>query len=460
MDDFAGKPLLLEPWQREIMDEALELDDDGRPKWSSVALVLPRKNGKTAMLAAFAVYRLLDAGSPEILLAAASDKQANRLFDACARFVRSNAKLRAACSISEYQGRIAGPDGGKILRMSTDALTLYGYSPSLVVADEVGFWTTPNLRRAWDALTTGGGARSRPQTFTISTAGEAHTRHDGLLGRLLDAALADPELERTPGRLIGRLHGARTLVVAYEAPTADRHDIDAIKLANPASWVTEAWLRRQAENPELSDQAFLQLHGCVWAERSASWLPAGAWDALEKPYRLPPDDTRIVLAFDGSDRRDSTALVGCTLVADDERPHVFVVGVWERPLGVRDWHVPRADVDRAVREAVERWDVEELACDPPGWQHEIDLWSDELDDVPVVRYETRSGQFERDLDRFHSAVIAGDFTHDGDSRLATHVANAVPRPGRRGWREDHERSPGFAAEDRLGGCRDDRLRTG
>ena len=47
--------------------------------------------------------------------------------------------------------------------------------------------STPNLRRAYAALTSGGGARSAPQTFTITTAGEASQRHDSILGRILDA---------------------------------------------------------------------------------------------------------------------------------------------------------------------------------------------------------------------------------------------------------------------------------
>jgi phage terminase large subunit-like protein len=59
---------------------------------------------------------------------------------------------------------------------------LYGYSPTLVVCDELAFWTTPSLRRAYAALTSGGGARSAPRTFTITTAGEASHRHDSLLG--------------------------------------------------------------------------------------------------------------------------------------------------------------------------------------------------------------------------------------------------------------------------------------
>jgi phage terminase large subunit-like protein len=81
-DRWEGQPLNLEPWQRRFWREALE-------DWRSVVLIVARKNGKTSMLAAYALYELVyGEGRPEILLAAASDRQAGRLFDAAARFVR------------------------------------------------------------------------------------------------------------------------------------------------------------------------------------------------------------------------------------------------------------------------------------------------------------------------------------------------------------------------------------
>ena len=76
-DRWEGQPLKLEPWQRRMLGEALAYDENGHPVWRSVVMIAPRKNGKTALLAAVALYRLLtDEGRPEILLAASSDRQA------------------------------------------------------------------------------------------------------------------------------------------------------------------------------------------------------------------------------------------------------------------------------------------------------------------------------------------------------------------------------------------------
>jgi hypothetical protein len=280
-DQWEGKPFLLEPWQRRMLGEALAYDREGHAVWRSIINVVPRKNGKTTLLAALSIYRLLTGeGRPEILLAAPSDKVARRLFDAASRFIRRSPELSSLVRIRDHEGEIVREDGmGVIYRLSSDPTRLFGYNPTHVVVDELAQWQTPTLRRAYAALTSGGGARSAPQVFSITTAGEASQRHDSILGLLLDAGLAAGDVDRSAGLNVCRLHEARTLVWAYEAPTADPHDVKAMKLANPSRWITEGFLARQASDPELTDAQVLQLHGCVWAATELTWIAPEAWAA-------------------------------------------------------------------------------------------------------------------------------------------------------------------------------------
>lgn len=423
IDEWDGEPMRLEPFQRRMFGEALAYMENGDLYWRSIVIVMPRKNGKTQSLAAYAVYRLLtEEGSPEILLSASSDKQAGRLFDAVATFIRKSPILSELCRVRDYIGEIAREDGGgKIIRLSSDPGKLHGYNPSLVICDELAQWTTPSLRRAYAALTSGGGARKAPQVFTITTAGEARDREDSILGRMIDQSALRGEVEEEPGLKIARLHSARMLVYNHEAPTTDPHDVAAMKLANPASWITEEYLARQAEDPELTDAEVLQLHGCVWAAGQTHWLPAGAWRACEAAAGWPAGGTRVVLGFDGSYNNDSTALVGCTLEG-----YVFVVAVWEKPATRGEWRVPRGEVSEAVRAAMRRWSVAELACDPPAWHSEIESWSEEYGSPPVVYFETnRPREMTNACSRFFSAVVNKQLTHDGSPDLARHLGNAV-----------------------------------
>lgn len=394
-EPFVGHPLQLEPWQLEFMGEALAVDATQRQVWSSVALIVSRKNGKTAMLAAYALYHLLTSdGNPEVLLAASSDKNARRLFDAVVRYIRANPRLENLVHIRDYQGEIVRRDGrGVIYRLAGDPTTLHGYNPSLVICDELHAWTHPSHRLVWTALTTAGGARTQSQVFTITTAGEASQRQSSILGRMIEQNEARGEIEEHPGLTISRNTAGRTLIYNYCATNAagaaleDHNDVEALKLANPASWILpDGYLARQAANPELSPAEVLQFHGCVWAAGRTTWPPASVFPELSSPRASIDPELGVVLAFDGSYSRDSTAIVGATI---EEIPYLWVEAVWERPAGDRagKWRTPRREVMDAMEEAMERYDVRELAPDPPGWHREIEEWEESYGEV-VQRFET------------------------------------------------------------------------
>lgn len=435
IDVFEGSPLELEPWEFDLMEEALAaLDETPTPYWRSVAIILPRKNGKTTLLAAYALYALMHRpGQPEILLCAASDKQAGRLFDAVVSFVRRDPWLSGQLVVREWIGEVSRIDGGgKLLRMSSSPERLHGYNPSLVVCDEVAQWGTPSLRRAWAALTTAGGARRLTQTFTISTAGQAHERDEGILGRLIDVNERIGETEqRSEALTISRNHAARTIVFNHSAPTVDRFDIAAIKLANPASWIDEDYLRRQASNPELTDADFLQYHGCVWSVAEDVWLSPRHWDDAERPEPLLSGDT-VTLGFDGSRFLDATALAACRL----SDGHLAVLDAWERPEGAagRGWEVPEVEVEAAVEDAFDRFSVVRFYPDPPFWQSEIQRWAHNYGDRVVIPWATaRATQMGAAVERFRTDTIAGKLTHDGGALLRRHVLSAHMRKVRTGY---------------------------
>lgn len=152
-------------------------------------------------------------------------------------------------------------------------------------------------------------------------------------------------------------------------------------------------------------------------------FPPDLWivRAADPPREVEPDEP-IVLAFDGSYSRDSTALVGCTV---EEKPHIFVVRAWERPPRAQRWRTPRTEVEAAIVDAMEDFDVVELAPDPPGWHHEIENWEHAYGDV-VVRFETNQAtRMGPACDEFTQGLRDDEFSHDGDSRLARHIGHCI-----------------------------------
>lgn len=157
-------------------------------------------------------------------------------------------------------------------------------------------------------------------------------------------------------------------------------------------------------------------------KRAQTWSMITVWDSLAKRRRPVPDGAHVVLGFDGSYDRDSTALVGATV---ERVPHVFVVKAWERPLRKATWRVSRSEVEDELEKAMERWRVVELAPDPPGWHREIEDWEDTYGEV-VVRFETNQPRrMGPAIDDFEQAVRDAELTHDGSEVLHRHIGNAV-----------------------------------
>lgn len=458
IDRWDGKPLLLEPWQLDFFNEVLAVDGEYFPYWRTVVLIMPRKNSKTTMLSALAMYRLLlSDGKPTVLLSAASDGQAKHLFEAAAGFIMKSDSLQAECHIRDYVGLISRKDGqGTIQRVASDYRRLHGANPSLVLCDELAQWTQPNLKKSWAALTTASGARKEAQNIAITTAGEVVYRHNSILGDLLDEGLAVGEIEGTlPGLRIIRDHSSRTLIYEYASamPSADpqpARDLHAAlrtmerdgapqeeqeaaeeafaaacddlykawKVANPASWIDREYLISQALTPALAREDVLQLHANVWTESHGAWVNHEEWTALASKDRLEEGDV-ITLGFDGSETDDTTALIAVR----KSDGLCQVLGAWERPEGATDWHVPRDEVHETVVSTFEMYNVALMLCDRPFWQSEIDRWAS-MYPRQVMEFRTaHTTKMGASIERFATDVANGAVIHTGDHRLNAHVLN-------------------------------------
>ena len=200
-------------------------------------------------------------------------------------------------------------------------------------------------------------------------------------------------------------------------------DREAWRVGNPALGDFLAEDGMAAARRTLREPVFRQLRLGQWVKASEAWLPFGAWDACCEPQDVP-GGSRVVLAFDGSASGDSTALVGCTV---GPNPHVWVEGLWENP-GDSQWRVPRGDVALAIDTAFDKYDVVELAADPWGWRSELEQWAKRHGERRVLEWNTANAhRMAPATDRFYQAVVERTLSHDGDHRLAAHLAHAVAK---------------------------------
>jgi phage terminase large subunit-like protein len=441
---FAGKPLILEPWQMDFMGEALSVNKDYTPYWKTVVLVVPRKNGKTSLLAAYADYHAdQDDGQPEVLLCAASDKQAGRLFESVVGFNRQSAYLSERFNVSNRIGEITRNDeGATILRMSSDPKTLHGYNPSLVIVDELHAWTTPKLATSWGTLITGGGARDKSQVFVITTAGEARERETGILGHLIDGNEEFGDVEKIGPLTISRNHGSGTLVYNYSAqvegkdPKIDRRNFAAIRAANPASWITDDYLKQQMVSPELSDGQFLQLHACVWADDEDVFISPKDWNALGDGSLIPAEQM-VCIGMDGSRVYDTT-VVAWASKAEDGRIDVDArIFSCRHDAPHHEFHegnkIQMHKVEDFIFDRFNLYEVTGAGYDPRYLDRSAELIVDRLPEAAIIAIEPTSRQMRDALATLYRGVMDGTIRHRGDSAIAAHIAACKGEQDERGW---------------------------
>ncbi len=81
---WAGKTFMLLPWQEEIIRNIFGiLKENGNRQFTTAYIEIPKKNGKSELAAAVALYLLFGDGeaSPEVYGAAADRQQASIVFD-------------------------------------------------------------------------------------------------------------------------------------------------------------------------------------------------------------------------------------------------------------------------------------------------------------------------------------------------------------------------------------------
>lgn len=138
----------------------------------------------------------------------------------------------------------------------------------------------------------------------------------------------------------------------------------------------------------------------------------------------PPEGTAICLGFDGSDVSDWTCIV-----AETQDGLVFTPRFHGEPTlwnpAKHGGRVPRAEVSAAVADLFDRFKVERMYCDPPGWRTEIEEWSSEHGEERVLEWPTyRPKQMHEALERFLSDLVEKRVAFDGCAETAVHLTNA------------------------------------
>jgi phage terminase large subunit-like protein len=279
--DYSGEPFALRPWQADPVRRLFgTLRPDGTRQYRRAFWALPRKQGKTELVAGASLYLLLGQGrkNQRIYTASGDAKQAGLIFDAAKEMVRNDPELDARVIIYEgNEKKIVYPHGNSKLEvLSSVPKSKHGLGPTAVLIDEMHV-VDPELVKV---LTTGFGARKDPLTWMITTAGNDRF------------SICYDEWQYALEVRDGTREDPTYLPVIFAADPGDDWKAEATwRKAMPAlgDFCSIEFIReefRKAESRPRFENEFKQLYLNLWTEQSVRWLSADRWAECGRAFDL------------------------------------------------------------------------------------------------------------------------------------------------------------------------------
>ncbi|HFI0087690.1 TPA: terminase large subunit [Streptococcus suis] len=303
---WAGKRFDLLPWQEQIVRDLFGIvKEDGNRQFLTAYIEIPKKNGKSELAAAIALYLLYadNEASAEVYGAACDRNQASIVFDVAKQMVQMSRPLEKRSKIMGATKRIVNSSNAGFYQvLSAETGTKHGLNVSGLVFDEIH--AQPN-RHLYDVLTKGSGdAREQPLFFIITTAG---TDRNSICYELHTKAL---------DILNGRKKDTSFYPVVYGLSDEDDWNDEANWLkANPSlghtigiDRVRESY--QQALDNPAEENVFKQLRLNMWTSSSVAWIPEHVYAKGNDPIQYENLKGRSCYAgLDLSSTSDITAFV-------------------------------------------------------------------------------------------------------------------------------------------------------
>lgn len=344
---WAGQPFVPERWEEKILRDVFgTMTKEGRRQYQTVYIEVPRKNGKTTLAAAIALYVLfvLSHADPEseTYSAAADRDQASLVFNQAASMVRKDAALLKRCNIIDSQKRIVYyPTGSFYRAIAADAPTAHGFNASCAIVDELHAQRTRDLV---EALITSQGARVEPLTIFLTTAG-------------FDFSSICYEYHEYARQILeGVIRDDTFYPVIYAAHESDEWDkVKTWRKANPNLGVTvrKESLTKEARTAKALpayQNAFRRLHLNQWLQQASRWIDMALWDA-NSSEPIDEETLRGRTCYGGLDLASVSDLTAWVMVfpREDDREVIDVLARFWCP------EAKLTDTSNKYREQYQAW---------------------------------------------------------------------------------------------------------
>ena len=325
---LGGRPFILELWQKALVSALFGFisRDDGTRKYRELILMVARKNGKSALGSAIALYMLMADGEngPEVVSAATKRDQAKIIWLESKRMVRKSPVLsrRCRCLVGEID---CDANDGVFKPLSSESGTLDGLNVHCSLIDELHAIEDTNL---YDVIVDGMSAREQPLSIIVTTAG---TVRESIFDRKYEEAeLIIKGYEDPAG-----YKDDRVLPIIYELDArSEWTDERCWAKANPGLGTIKE-LRTLAEKVERAKKNPRLVKNLVTKDFNVRETTSEAWLTFEQLDNTATFDTAALApryGIGGVDLSSTTDLTCATMlfmVPDDA--HIYVMQMYWIP---------------------------------------------------------------------------------------------------------------------------------
>jgi len=397
--EILGTPLM--PWQRQVVDTALEVTDDGSLAFREVCLTVPRQQGKSTLLVSLMLWRALAWGKRQRIAYTAQTGMAARkkLLDDFAPIIVDSDLGKFVEKVYRLAGdpSIQFSNGSRIEALPSTATAGHGQTLSGGGFIDEAFADVDDRRE--QAMLPAMATIPDAQLWVVSTAGtdeSAYLIRKVQTGR--DAAAA----------------GQDDRIAYFEwaaGDDLDPDDEDTWRACIPALGRTVDFEVVRHARATMPDGEFRRAWLNQWTKNDERVIPASVWDEVQGDA-MPGD--RVVFGVDINLDRSAA-----TIVAADERGHLEVIDNRE---GV-EWIPERLQQLSTTHGGTIALD----AYGPAG------MLSERLDDMKVahIKYTTRDTCYAANL--FYDDIFAGTMVVRPHDALTAAIAVAEKKPMGASW---------------------------
>ena len=449
---IAGERIKLEPWQLFIVCTVFgwRRADDFMRRFRYVYLEVGRKNAKSTLTAAVALYMLVADGEPgaQVYSAATTYTQAAIVWSIGKRMAARSKVLNRR--IGPHRSRALSLADGSIFQpVHAKALSQEGFNPSFACMDELHAHKTPEI---WNVFRDGMGARAQPLQWAITTAGSNQA------GICYEQRLYVEQI------LAGTIKDETYAGFIFAADEGDDWQARETWLkANPnlGVSVSPSYLEGEARIARASARSqadFKTKHLCIWVGAGEPYFNLEDFDRGAEP-ELRPEDFKGLPCWIGADfaarfdvcgfnllfRRDDGRVFDfhkfylpreVTLPSSGSRLHAYSTHLlnWEAEGDLRLTEgdvIDYSEVGRDLRAWAEQFAPREIGFDP----HQAAQLSTELtqEGYEVTMVPPHTKHYSPATKELKALMIDGKYRHPGNRMMRWMVGNVHCAEN---WREE------------------------